>query len=164
MEWYNTIRHSVDCRLMTRFPKKVLLAQARVLQSEYYKSCLLNGLEPQCVLINNRWLIRFMDEYSIASRRPNRKFKVARWVLAERLKIYWLNVAKLRKLILLKFGYDPPMRSVDQSPFHQNEAGSKEHNTLTLQGAQTLPAIEIHALSTTRWSLNPANGSDARRA
>ena len=118
MEWYNTIRHSVDCRLMTRFPKKVLLAQARVLQSEYYKSCLLNGLEPQCVHINNRWLTRFMDEYSIASRRPNRKFKVARWVLAERLKIYWLTVAKLRKLVLLKFGYDPPIRSVDQSPFH----------------------------------------------
>ena len=41
-----------------------------------------------------------MDEYAIASRRPNQKFKVARWVLAERLKIYWLTTAKLRKLVL----------------------------------------------------------------
>ena len=88
MEWYNTIRHSVDCKLMTRFPKRVLLAQARMLQVEYYKSCLTNNLEPESVHISKTWLNRFMDEYAIASRRPNRKFKVARRVLAERLKIY----------------------------------------------------------------------------
>ena len=43
----------------------------------------------------------------------------------ERLEIFWLSVHKLRKFILLHFGYEPECRNVDQSLFHKNEAGSK---------------------------------------
>jgi len=51
-----------------------------------------------------------LREYRISDRKPNRKFKVPRWVLAERLEIWWLNVFKLRKLVQLHFGYDPVAR------------------------------------------------------
>ena len=62
-----------------------------------------------------------------------------RAVLAERLNIFWIVTAKLRKLIILTFGYDPKFRNVDQIPFHGNEAGSAECNTLALKGALTAP-------------------------
>ena len=56
-------------------------------------------------------------------------------VLGERLQIYWVCGAQLRKLVELTFGYDPVFRNVDQSPFHGNEAGSAECCTLALKGA-----------------------------
>ena len=62
-----------------------------------------------------------------------------RVVLAERLKIFWLVTAKLRKLVQLTFGYEPNMRNVDQSPFHGNEAGSAECNTIALKGRTDSP-------------------------
>ena len=116
-----------------------------------------------CVKVDRNWLRGFFAEYRITSRRPNRKFKVPRWVLAERLKIFWIVVATLRKLIMLHFGYDPKARNVDQSPFHQNEAGSAECNTLALVGAPTVPLIENHAATRERWSLNSVTDSSIER-
>ena len=83
-----------------------------------------------------------MGEWSAprTHRVPNRKYRVARWGLAERLEIFWLSVSKVRKLILLTFGYDPACTNVDQSPFHKNEAGSKEYGTIALNGGTDYPA------------------------
>ena len=81
----------------------------------------------------------------IVPRRPNRKFKVPRWVLSERLVIFWINVYCNSKLILLQFGYRPRFRNIDQSPFHKNEAGSREFGTLAMQNAPTVPLLEDHA-------------------
>ena len=61
-------------------------------------------------------------------------------MLAERLEIFWLSVMKLRKFILLHVGYDPARSNVDQSPFHKNEAGSKEYGTIALNGGTDYPA------------------------
>eukprot|EP00959_Pyramimonas_sp_CCMP1952_P032663 685284-Pyramimonas_sp.AAC.1 len=76
-----------------------------------------------------------MREYRISSRKPNRKFKAPRVVLAERLSFCWVIVSRLRKMVMQHHGYDPEMRNVGQSPFHMNEAGSCEWNTLTLTNA-----------------------------
>ena len=59
---------------------------------------------------SKRRLNDLLREYRISDRKPNRKFKVPRWVLAERLEIWWLNVFKLRKFVQLHFGYDPVAR------------------------------------------------------
>ena len=83
MEWYSTIRHSVDCKLMVRFPKKVLLVKAEMLQQEYLVSCLKNDVQPESVSITPDWINGVLWEYRITHRQPNRKYKVARWVLAE---------------------------------------------------------------------------------
>ena len=77
-----------------------------------------------------------------------------RAVLAERLMMFWIAQAKLRKLIILTFGYDPKCRNVDQSPFHGNEAGSAEYGTFALKGAPTVPFIKNHAATRDRISLN----------
>ena len=86
-----------------------------------------------------------------------------RAVLAERLKIFWVVTATLRKLILLTFGYDPTFRNVDQSPFRGNEAGSAERNAIALKGAPTVPLVENHAATRERWSLNSVTDSSTER-
>ena len=59
----------------------------------------------------------------------------------------------IKNRALMKFGYDPDMRNIDQSPFHRNEAGSAARNTLALTGAPIVPLIENHAATRERWSL-----------
>ena len=88
--WYDIIRHSVDVKIMCRFPKKVLLVQALILQEDYYASCIRNRIEPDIVQINGDWINGFLDEYRISQREPNRKFKAPRPILCERLKIFWI--------------------------------------------------------------------------
>ena len=157
------IWHSVDVKLMCRFPKKVLLVKAQSLQQEYFVSCVKQGVQPEHVQLDGRWLDVLLAEYRLSSRQPNRKFKVPRWVLAERLKMFWIAAAKLRMLVLLTFGYDPEFRNVDQSPFHSNEAGSAECGTLALKGAPTVPLIESHAATRERISLNSVTDSSKER-
>ena len=99
--WYSSVRHSVDVKIMCRFPKKVLLVKALMLQQDYYASCLANNVAPERVQLNGNWLRDWLDERGLTLRQPNRKFKVPRLVLAERLKIWWVNTARLRKLVML---------------------------------------------------------------
>ena len=101
--WYNMIRHSVDVKLMVRFPKTVLLVKAHELYRQYLKACIYHSLPIEYVEITGSWLNQIHMEYRISHLQPNRKYKVARWVLSERLEIYRLSVAKVRKLILLHF-------------------------------------------------------------
>ena len=161
--WYSIVRHSVDVKIMCRFPKKVILVQALILQQDYYTSCLKNNVQPEHVQVDGNWLNAFLIERRLSTRKPNRKFKVPRAVLAERLCIFWIVIAKLRKFILLFWGYDPSMRNVDQSPFHQHEAGSAACNTIALKGAPTVPLIENHAATRERWSLNSVTDSSKKR-
>ena len=163
MVWYSIVRHSVDVKIMCRFPKKVLLVKASMLQQDYYTACLKQKVEPEHVQVDGRWLNELLDEYRLSSRVPNRKFKVPRWVLAERLKMFWNASAKLRKLVILTFGYDPIFRNVYQSPFHGNEAGSAACNTIALKGAPTVLLIEDHAATRDRVSLNSVTDSSQER-
>ena len=67
--WYCAARHSVGVKIMCSFPKKVLLVKAKMLQQEYYASCLRNRLEPETVEISGPWLASFLTEYRISSRK-----------------------------------------------------------------------------------------------
>ena len=111
MDWYSKIRHSVDCKIMCRFPKKCLLVKAQMLQEDYLVTCMKMNVQPELVDVGPRWLNELLSEYRISDRIPNRKFKVPRWVLGERLEIFWITVAKVRMLIILTFGYDPDCRT-----------------------------------------------------
>ena len=103
-----------------------------------------------------------MNEYRLTDRKPNRKFKVPRWVLSERLDLLDLRTFD-PQVVFLHFGYDPDIRNIDQSPFHQNEAGSVATNTIALKGAPTVPLIENHAATRERWSLNSITLSSEAR-
>ena len=162
-EWFSIMRHSVDVKLMCRFPKQCLMMKAIQLQQDYHVACAKKGQLAETVVVSPNWLRGWMAEYRVSSRRPNRKFKVPKTVLAERLAIFWTVVTVLRKLVWLHFGYDPRMRNVDQSPFHMNEAGSAATNTLVIKNAPTVPLVENHAATRERWSLNSVTDSCRER-
>ena len=142
--WYNIIRHSVDMKIMCRFPKLAFKVKANQLYQEYLLCCLNLGENPEHVNINDRWINDWLRENRLTDRKPNRKWKVSRPVLAERLKIFWITIYKLRKLFLLARGYDPHMRNLDQSPFHMNEAGSQVVGTIAMKGAPIIPVSYTH--------------------
>ncbi len=74
MDWYSIIRHSVDSKIMVRFPKKVLLVKAQELQQKYLASCLREGVQPEYVEITPAWIDQWLHEYRISHRVPNRKY------------------------------------------------------------------------------------------
>ena len=126
---------------MCRIPKSVLLTKAKQMQREYLIVCMRSGVEPEHVDVTMKWIGRWLIENRLTDKRPNRKYKVARWIVKERLCIFLLKVHKIRKWIILQFGYDPDFRNVDQSPFHRDEAGSVAHNTLVEQNAASVPLL-----------------------
>ena len=77
---------------MCRFPKKTLQVTAEMLQQEYCAECLSRGIQPEPVLINGSWVDGVLNEYRLTDRKPNRKFKVPRWVLSERLDLLDLRI------------------------------------------------------------------------
>ena len=81
-----------------------------------------------------RWFSLWQREYGLSMRKPNRKYKLAKWIMAERLEIGWLNVARVRALCLAVHGYDPEIENWDQSPFHHNESGSQNMTSLAVAG------------------------------
>ena len=161
--WWNGIRHSINTKLMVRFPLRGLLLKAKDLQAQYIAASLHAGVTVSPLQVNRAWLKKWMCEYRISVRQPIRKYKVARDVLCERLQIFWITVAKIRTAVKLHFGYDPDFKNVDQSPFHMNEAGSQECKTLSVKGAYSVPLIENHAATRERWSLNSITDSNQER-
>ena len=59
----------------------------------------------------------------------------------ERCQIFWLN-------------------SFDQTPYHMNDAGSKETGTLALRGQPVVVMKEGHAATRARWTVNIMSVSD----
>ena len=97
-------------------------------------------------------------------RKPNRKYKVPKRVMAERLEIGWLNVARVRALCLAVHGYDPEIENWDQSPFHHNESGSQNMTTLAVAGKGAIvPLVEGHSATRERWTANLTTFSNEER-
>ena len=101
-----------------------LVTMARHMYQQYLAVCLELGEEPETVDAGPRWVKRWLIEVRLCSRLPNRKYKVKRWIMRERMGIFWINVTKWRYWVFLEFGYDPDFRNLDQMPLHKNESGS----------------------------------------
>ncbi len=108
------------------------------------------------------WFTHCQDEYGVSMRKPNRKYKVPKAVMAERLEIGWCNVARIRAVCLATHGYDPEIENWDQSPFHNNESGSANTPTLAVAGS-LVPLIEGHADTRERWTANLTTFSNKAR-
>ena len=127
---------------MCRVPLCFLLSKARSLYHEYLITCTEEGVEAELVEVSLKWVHGWLHEHRLTHRMPNRKYKVNRHVLKERLCIWWLNIHLLRMWIFLVHGYDPVIRNVDQSPFHRNEAGSKQYGTIVERNSCKVPLHE----------------------
>ncbi len=157
-EWFSVLRNSV----CTRIPKKLVTMKASTLVEDYIKECLQRGVKPDPPMINSHWMRGWMRQHRVSLRRPNRKYKVPLPVLEERLVIFWLNLARLRRFIQLMKGYDPSMTNLDQSPYHKNESGSQNATTLSVKGAPIVVLKEGHADTRSRWSACTITCSDFR--
>jgi len=65
-------------------PHEGASGEGKMLQQDYVTACLEQKVEPEHVQVDGRWLNELLDEYRLSSRVPNHKFKVPRWVLAEK--------------------------------------------------------------------------------
>ncbi len=95
-------------------------------------------------------------------RKPNRKYKVPKAAMAERLEIGWCNVARIRAFCLATHGYDPEIENWDQFPFHNNESGSADTPTLAVAGS-LVPLFEGPADTRERWTANLTTFSNKAR-
>ena len=84
--WYSIIRHSVNVKIMCRFPKLAFKAKARMLYEEYVIICLHRGVQPETVYMTDHWVDDWLIEHRLTQRQPNRKWKLSRPTLKERLK------------------------------------------------------------------------------
>ncbi len=159
-EWFCNIKRSVKGRL----PAVVVMTKARLLMEEFVAEHLRRGRVAPAAVINSPWLTRWKRQYGVSLRQPNRKWKVSRSVLKDRLRIGWSNILRVRKLIALVHGYDPVVEDFDQSPFHMNESGPRGRGTLTLRGCPSVPLKECHAATRERYTANTMTTSSEARA
>ena len=174
-EWWQGIRYSVDWKALAevnrsrgrkclaRFPRSVIKAKLRELMEAYCAECLIHGVGAKVFQVTSRWFINWQNEYGLSLRAPNRKYKVPRAVLDERMRLWWTSVFRVRALCLAVFGYDPEQENWDQSPFHNNESGCQNVGTLSFKGAPTVPLVEGHADTRKRWSGNFVTWSNKDR-
>ena len=174
-EWWSSMRYSVDWKAvaqgvapqlrpkrLARFTRSVLKAKAQQLLADYLATALTAGSAARGVSLRPTWFANWQKEFGLSMRRPNRKYKVPKAVLMDRLETGWLNVARVRALCLEVHGYDPHMENWDQSPFHHNETGSQNAKTLAVVGA-IVPLVEGHADTRARWTANLTTFSDTER-
>ena len=145
-----------------RFTQYVVRAKAKELMCRYLKAQLEAGVKLVQVDLRSRWFSSWRHEYGLSLRKPNRRYKVSRAVLAERLQIGWLNVYRVRAAVAALKSYDPHMENWDQSPFHHNETGSENKPTLAVAGLE-VPLVEQHNATRARWSANLTTFSDHAR-
>ena len=106
-EWYISMRFSIDwkrynaiCRsrglikCIGRFPRSLLKAKLQEILAEYCHSQLVNGFSPTPFQITPKWFAGWENEFGLALKHPNRKFKVPLAVMEERCEIGWTSVFK----------------------------------------------------------------------
>ncbi len=159
-EWFCSIKRSVKGRISPA----VITVKARGLMQEHIEEHLRRGMQAKAAVVNSSWVFRWRREYGVSFRLPNRKWKVSRSVLKQRLQIGWLNIIRVRRLAQLALHYDMVVEDFDQSPFHMNESGSRGRGTLSLKGAPSVPLKECHAATRERWTANTMTTSSDVRA
>ena len=157
-----SIRSSGGRKCLARFTRQLLHQKARQLLSDYCEQCLLLGKAAIGVKLTARWFRLWEADYGLCMRKANRKYKVPKAVMAERLDIGWCNGARVRALCFAVHGYEPEIENWDQSPFHNNESGSANTSTLAVAGG-LVPLVEGHAATRERWTANLTTFSNKER-
>ncbi len=86
---------------LIEYSKNLVFMKASALVEDYVKECLLRRVEPNPPLLSHHWMRRWMREYRVSVRRPNRKYKVSPTLqLQERLAIFWTNMLKLGQVYM----------------------------------------------------------------
>ena len=164
-EWFSGLRYAIDWKQLiaenrsrgkkhlARFPRSVILLKLQQLIQDHTHACLLTGMPVVAITPNGWWCKRWEEDYGLSMRKANRKYAVPRPVIKERLEVFLVSLFRLRKFIMLTFGYDPLLENFDQSPFHHNETGSQNKPTLAVKGS-IVPVVEGNHDTKSRWTAN----------
>ena len=171
-EWYASIRFAIDWKRvieenrsrglkknLARFPRSIMRVKVQQLLREHAHASILNGVRPQTFKPDSWWFQRWQEDYGLSLRQANRKFAVPRWILHERLQLFWVSLFRIRQLAVLDLGYEPMQLNFDQSPYHHNETGSQNKASLGVRGS-TLPVVEGNSDCKSRWTANLTTCSD----
>ena len=139
----------------------MIVTKAKELVTSYCSEALVRGLRPAVPQLRPDWFARWRKEDGLSLRKPNRKYKVPKRLLASRFETMILNVARVRAAAQELLGYDPHILNWDQSPFHHNESGTACTKTLAVKGS-TVPLVEGHDDSKARWTANLCVSSDTQ--
>lgn len=175
-EWFVGMRYQIDWKALERtrrssgerkcvgrFPRSMVRQKLNDLIQEYCAQCLLQGYRPKVSRVRSRWFDQWEAEHGLCMRQPNRRYKLPKRILEERLSIWWITLARLRTLALECLGYDLEMENFDQSPFHNNEVGAQNKKTLAVAGLNEVPLIEGRHDCLQRWTGNFTTWSDSVR-
>eukprot|EP00959_Pyramimonas_sp_CCMP1952_P303670 6354858-Pyramimonas_sp.AAC.1 len=122
-------------------PQAPPVTKAKELLATYCSEALVRGIRPAAPQLRPRWFNRWREDYGLSLRKPNRKCKVSKRLLASRFETMVLNVARARAAAEELLGHDPHILNWGQSPFHHNESGTASTNTLAVKGP-IVPLIE----------------------
>ena len=86
----------------------MLRAKVNQLLTDYAYASLVNGVKVDMFVPDRRWFRNWEAEYGLSMRKPNRRYQVPKNVLMERPEIFWVNLLRLRLLMKLLLGYEPP--------------------------------------------------------
>ena len=174
-EWFVAARYSIDWKsvraslrscgrnkCLARYTRHLVRQKAQQLLQDYCAQCLIRGVVAVGVKLTARWFTNWEADHGLSMKKPNRKYKVPKAIMAERLEIGWCNGARVRALCLAVHGYEPEMENWDQSPFHNNESGSQNAPTLAVAGSK-VPLVEGHADTRARWTANLTTFSNKER-
>ena len=159
-DWFCDLKRSVRGRMPIAF----VLQKASTMVEDLTLEAMKRGQQVQAPVISHSWLRDWRLAYGVSFRKPNRKWKVAGPILAERLRIAWENTYRVRALALKVLGYDLDLDNLDQSPFHMNESGSKAEKSMSIRGGGVVPLKEGHAQTRERWTLQTTTTSNLERA
>lgn len=173
-EWWSHMRYSVDWKavakrtavaeerpkMLARFSQSLLVTKAKQLVADYCVETMKRGGKPMVPQLRPRWWVKWRRSYGLSMKKPNRKYKVPKWLLQSRFETMILNVARVRAAAEELLGYDPHILNWDQSPFHHNESSSASKPTLAVKGG-IVPLVEAHDDSRARWTANLTVSSDA---
>ena len=108
-EWFAAARYAVDWKraqqgfsrpgsrkCMARFARAMVRQKAKQLLQDYCHESLMWGLQLRTVDLSGRWFENWESEYGLSMRKPSRKYKVPKAVMAERLEVGWCSVGTLR--------------------------------------------------------------------
>ena len=159
-DWFCLLKRSIRGRVCPAFVRQ----RATAMMEDYAAKCLQYGVRTQLPVVTDEWMRQWRLTYGVSYLKPNRKWSVPRHILADRLRIAWENIFRLRTLAMRTLGYEPDMDNLDQSPFHMNESGSQAHRTLHIRGSGVVELKDGHAATRERWTLQTMTTSNLERA
>ena len=175
-DWFISLRYAIDWRehdrqmkaqeqkkCVGRFPVSLLKQKYAQFVEDYCVDNLIAGQRPRVPKFTWKWLMRWMNEFGLSLRKPNRRYKVPKRIIEERLEIWWINLHRLRALAVECLGYDLEMENFDQSPFHNNETGAQDKPSLSLTGSCSVPLVEGRHDVLERWTGQFTTWSNADR-